>query len=404
VYLFLSTRKSKTATVQFEVNSERLPGNQLSSTQKILLHSGSPGAQENQEIELLPTGVAAYEQLMALIRGARRSIHVTTFIFGKDQVGLAVVDALSEKAKEGVDVRVLVDSLGATLIRHPSFKRYQQMGGKIAYFMPIFHLPFRGRTNLRNHRKLMVVDGERALVGGMNLAQEYLGPTADPKRWVDLAVSVKGGCVQDLKEIFLRDWAYAHRAEFKKSREPYRASQGGKLLAQVVASGPDVEGDLLYDVLLSAIHESKKNIWIVSPYFIPDEGLTKALDLAVKRGVSVQIIIPERSNHFLADLARGSFIRDLHSVGVQIAFYPKMIHAKVVMIDQTLAIVGSANFDMRSLLFNYELGLVIYSQPSLKDLEKWIQEQQDETGSEFPPANFWRDLVEGIARIIGPIL
>jgi cardiolipin synthase len=380
------------------------PEREISSTERILRFSGVPGVQRNRSIELLTTGVEAYDQIVKLIQGAERSIHLTTFIFGNDPVGRSIVDALAAKAAAGVEVKVLVDSLGALLTRHPSFKKFIQAGGKLAYFMPIFHLPFRGRTNLRNHRKLLVVDGRIAVLGGMNLAQEYLGPSSDSKRWVDLGVVVEGESVPDLSDIFLKDWAFATRDSHVAPAPRTSETDRGELRAQVVASGPDVAGDPLYDVLLNAIHESDESIQIVTPYFIPDESLAKALELATKRGVSVRVLIPRQSNHQLADLARGSFVRHLKGVGVEFGFYPRMIHAKAVLVDRKLALLGSANFDMRSLFLNYELGLLEYSPASLEALGVWIGVKYAETSKGLPEAGFWRELLEGMGRAISPIL
>jgi len=408
LYLFFSGRKFKyglSGKAKIYSTAGRLEGSiELTSTQRILAASGVDGAKLNQSLELLPTGVTAYNRLIEIIHGAQTSIHITTFIFGNDPVGRAVVAALAERASAGIDVRVLVDSLGATLISHPSFAQFTSAGGKVAYFMPVLHLPFRGRTNLRNHRKLMVVDGTVAVLGGMNLAQEYMGPTEDANRWIDLGLQLKGACVGDLEKIFLQDWAYATHSPAPAIPVSVVASRTGEILAQVVASGPDVVGDPLYDLLFNAINEAKKSVWIVTPYFIPDESLMKALELAVKRGVAVHVIIPQASNHRMADLARGSFVRQLISVGVDFGFYPRMIHAKAFLVDGELAILGSANLDMRSLLLNYELGLVIYDSTTLRDVKEWIRQRHGETVQGLLKSGFWREIGEGIGRAIGPIL
>ena len=408
LYLIFSSRKfpsrlSRKSKI-YKPSASNNALDDLPLIRKILRSSGVSDAKSNREMELLPTGVRAYDKLIELIQGAQTSIHVTTFIFGNDVVGKAVVEALTKKASAGVDVRVLVDSLGAALIRHPSFAKLKRAGGKIAYFMPVFHLPFRGRANLRNHRKLMVVDGKFALLGGMNLAQEYLGPTESLTRWVDLGLSVVGDCVTDLEDIFLQDWAYAIKDGRGSSLVSSSAPAGGKFLAQIVASGPDVLGDPLYDVLLSAINDAKSSIQIVTPYFIPDESLTKALELAVKRGVDIHVILPRRSNHYMADLARGSFIRELIAMGVEFDFFPRMIHAKAVLVDHTFAVLGSANFDMRSLLLNYELGIAIYSDEVSHSLAEWILKIRDETTQGIEKAGLWRELAEGVGRVLGPML
>lgn len=408
LYLIFSNRKfttrlQKKAKIYGRFSQPR-SASELSSIQRILRSSGVPEPKLNERLDLLPTGVTAFERITDLIRNAKHSIYITTFIFGNDEVGRAVVSALAERAAAGLDVRVLVDSLGATLIRHPSFSSLKNAGGKLAYFMPVIHLPFKGRANLRNHRKLMVVDSEIAVLGGMNLAKEYLGPTDDPHRWVDLGIAIEGGCVADVESVFLQDWAYATREAAGSPEKSSSTDSKDGPLAQVVASGPDVVDDPLYDVLFSAINEAQKTIRIVTPYFIPDESLTKALELAAKRGVEVQIVIPRRSNHRLADLARGSFVRQLSGVGVHFGLYPRMIHAKAVMIDRRLAIVGSANFDMRSLLLNFEIGILIYSEQVLHSVEEWMRLRLHESAPAKPKSGFWRDLAEGLGRVVGPLL
>ena len=410
LYLFLSERKfgskSKKKRKLYEPAPNSIITVPLPATEKILLASGTPPVRSNSTLNLLSNGEDAYQKIIELIQGAKKSIHITTFIFGDDVVGNAVVNALCERAKSGVDVRLIVDSLGATLLKHPSFNRLKQAGGKFAYFMPVFHLPFRGRTNLRNHRKLMIVDQKFAVLGGMNLAKEYLGPKPDPNRWIDLGILIQGDSVSDIQEVFLQDWAYANHEENPSSirTSPALPVNSNEKLSQVIASGPDIHGDPLYDVLLNSIYNVKTALWIVTPYFIPDESLTKALELAARRGVSIHVILPRHSNHKLADFARGSFIRQLSAAGVHFCFYPKMIHAKAVLIDQSLAILGSANFDMRSLLLNYELGILLFSKENLEALQNWIVARKNESTIKLPEDGFVRELLDGIGRVLGPIL
>jgi cardiolipin synthase len=408
IYLLLSGRKftgrrgSKAKIYRSRASVDSLES--LNPTQRILHFSGFPEARANRAIELLPSGQEAFRKILESIGGARKSIHVTTFIFGNDAVGATVTKALVEKAAEGVEVRVLIDAVGAKLSGHPDFGSLKKNGGLVEYFMPILHLPFRGRTNLRNHRKLLLIDGKSAILGGMNLAQEYMGPTPDKTRWVDLALHLEGDCVRDLEEVFLHDWAYACHEEVRLPKFEASAPDERRLLAQVVASGPDVVGDSLYDILLNAIHGAKKSVRIVTPYFIPDESLTKALELVAKRGVEVHIVIPRKSNHPLADLARGTFVRQLESFGVQFGLHSRMIHAKAVLVDDSLGLLGSANFDMRSLLLNYELGVAIYSPQVCQEIGKWILERHRETTRWVSKPGFWRETGEGIGRVVGPLL
>jgi cardiolipin synthase len=372
---------------------------------RILAASGIPDPRENEGLTLLENGEVAFARYMTLIEQAKTTIFVTTFIFGNDTVGRALLAALASKAKSGVEVRVIVDSIGAVMTRHPSMLKFKSSNGQLAFFMPVLHVPFKGRSNLRNHRKLLIVDGEFAIIGGMNLAKEYMGPTPDIKRWTDLAIEVDGGSVADLTNVFLQDWAFAKHVPDEVVEVPaaIMARSAGHV-AQVVPSGPDLAGDPLYDVLLNMIFSARREILIVTPYFIPDESLEKALDLAAKRGVKVSVLLPRKSNHLLADIARGSFIRQLMISGVQFHFYGKMIHAKAVLVDDSVGLLGSANFDMRSLLLNYELGLMIYDEPFLKSVRGWYETHVKSTTKDFPAAGFWRETLEGIGRVIGPMI
>ena len=378
---------------------------ELLGIQRILSEACMPKSKGNDFIELVTNGEQAFSKNRDLIQSAKKSIFVSTFILGNDPVAKALIESLTEKAGSGVDVRVLIDSLSTMVLGQPSLKMFKKSGGKVAYFMPIFHLPLRGMFNLRNHRKLLIVDGQFSILGGMNLTEDYMGPEINEKRWVDLVLTIQGACVSDLQNIFLQDWDFATgKTNHSDIEEPNIESNKRGQFAQVIASGPDVVGDPLYDVLLSSIHLAKSEIQIVTPYFIPDESLAKALELAAKRGVKVQILVPRRSNHILADFARGSFIRQLESAGVEFNFYNEMIHAKAVLIDNAYGIFGSANFDMRSLLINYELGLLVYDETILRQVKKWIEACLVRSTQGYPKEIFWLQITEGIGRIIGPLI
>lgn len=406
LYLFLSTRKLRPAPAPTIAADDA-----LTDIQKLFCKLGAPPPRTNSKIELLTSGESAYRDLLAAIQNARRSIFITTFIFGNDDVGVAITSALVEKAETGVEIRLLVDSLGAAAIGHPCFDKLKGSRAKVAYFMPVLHIPLRGRTNLRNHRKLMVIDSEIAFVGGMNLAEEYMGPRKSKSRWVDLAVRIEGGCVADIENLFRADWLYATNDDLSPpglppapTGPPSAASAGTQTNAQLIASGPDVASDPLYDLLLTSIYRARRSIAVVTPYFIPDESLAKALELAAKRGLSVRVIIPKRSNHRLADLARGSFVRQLTEAGVEFGYFPRMIHAKAVLFDNDLGLVGSANFDMRSLLLNYELGLALYSNESLAALASWMEARFQETTRPQLSTSASLQIAEGLGRVLGPLL
>jgi cardiolipin synthase len=362
----------------------------------MLCASGAPPPRGDNGFELLSTGELAFATVIDTLETATRSIYVSTLILGVDEVGDAILDVLERKAKAGVEVCVLLDAL---FMRRAGL---QQAGGRVAWFMPVVHVPFLSqlRANLRLHRKIIVVDGQVAIVGGMNLAHEYMGPTPAPERWRDLSARVRGPAVDDLATVFRADWAFAGKDELAA---PPASPPSGQTALQVVGSGPDVADDLIYDAFLSAVFAAHRRLWIATPYFVPDEGLLRALVLAVRRGVDVRVVVPRRSNHRTADYAGASYLRALAAAGGTIACYePGMMHGKAVLVDDTLAVIGSANVDMRSLFLNYEVAVFCTTSSDVASLASWFESLLGSCGP-LAPAGRTKALVEAVARLIGPL-
>jgi cardiolipin synthase len=374
--------------------------------ERILQSHGVPPACAGNRVTVVPNGEETYRQLVRILDGAERSIHITTYILGRDAVGEAIVERLAQKAKQGVEVRLLLDDVGSWRVGHRFLAPLVEAGAKVAFFMPMIHLPFRGRANLRNHRKIVVMDGRWGMVGGMNLASEYMGPTPDPTRWRDLSLFLSGPVVPALAELFRSDWKFATGEELGTDvRPPLPPEPAGDSLSQVVASGPDVAGDPLYEALVSAIFTATRRIWVVTPYFVPDETLARALDLAARRGVEVRLVVPAHSNHLMADLARGSYLRQVHNAGGRVLlFEPGMVHAKVVLIDDSLAVIGSANMDMRSLFLNYEVALFLYSRLPIEATAAWIESLMAECTTGLPISSRASELAENVVRLLSPLL
>ena len=376
----------------------------MSALERMLHQSGVPPRSNGNTLDVLPDGETTYVEYLSAIRGARRTIHLASFILTLDATGMEILTALEERARAGVEVRLLLDGLGSFWTFRYRLRALRAAGGRIAYFLPLFHVPFFGHSNLRNHRKLLIVDERVALLGGMNLALAYLGPTPDPKRWTDLDVKVSGPVLGDLVALFCADWEFASGEELARAEVPESAASGSATL-QVIASGPDVVGDPLYDAILSAIFDAKERIWIATPYFIPDDALAKALEISAKRGVEVRLIIPRRSNHSLADLSRGAYLRQFVRAGGHIEYFQgAMLHAKTVIVDDQYAVVGSANFDMRSLLLNFEVCLVLYSRAEIDAVGNWFRATRAISRPEPLATGFGVETLEGIGRLIGGFL
>ena len=232
------------------------------------------------------------------------------FILGDDATGRAVVDALARRAACGVAVRVILDAVGSARSRRHAAAVLGAAGGEVRMFMPLRHSPVRGRTNLRSHRKLGVFDGERVFAGGMNLADEYMGPGAPATpapRWRDVAAVVCGPVAADAAALFESDWVFCGGSKRARRARSARAAAGaapGDAIVQLVPSGPDMVTDTVYDLFLTGIFGARERVAIVTPYYVPDDVLQHALVLAARRGVRTEVVVPSRSNHRVADIAR----------------------------------------------------------------------------------------------------
>src|SRR5450755_470909 len=338
-------------------------------------------------------GAEAHRAALDVIASAEHSLDVCTFILARDGLGDEISAALRAKAEAGIRVRLLIDGIGAWLSGRLDVARLRSAGVEVVKFVPPFRSILRGRANLRNHRKMVVADTTRLWCGGRNFAAEYF------HEWHDLSFDLRGELVQRACEQFEKDWAYATRTEVAPQCDPVPHAIAGTdaPLAQLVPSGPEQVDDTVQALLLSGCFMARRRILAVTPYFIPDATLLMALALAARRGVVVDIVLPRRSNHRLADVARHRPLRDLAAAGARIWLEPYMLHAKAVVIDDQLALAGSANLDLRSLFLNYELMVAFYEPADVGRFAAWIEgERRDAVRFEPREPSLLRDLVEGL--------
>jgi cardiolipin synthase len=240
----------------------------------------------------------------------------------------------------------------------------------------------------------------------MNLAHQYMGPRKTEDRWHDISMRITGPAAGQAFEIFRSDWEFAASENLEPLALPIPKEDITATIAlQFVASGPDVENDALREALMISLFRAHQRVWIVTPYFVPDDLLLEGLCMAAQRGVDLRLITPERSNHRLADWAREGYLSQLQDAGAQIHFYkPRMLHAKALLIDESVAVIGSANMDMRSLLLNYEVGLCIYSLDVIRQLEEWMQGLMRACSERQPHHSATLTMIEGISRLFAPLL
>ena len=372
---------------------------------EVLKSYGVADASENEYVELYTDSTKAYEKFMRCIKEAKKSIYISTYILKYDDVTKHIIDLLVQKAKNGVEIKILIDSLGSLglyLFPH-RLKELKQAGAQIRFFMPSFQMPFRNYINLRNHRKIYLFDDKIVLSGGMNISNEYFGPQNERSRWEDMLFLIEGSSVELFFEIFASDWFYASNEKLDFTTQT--THKQGEAFVQVVPSGPDMSQEVLYEALLSAIYSAKKRIWIVTPYFIPNSSLIQALIIAKHRGVDVKLITPSRSDHLMVDLARSSYMRELEETGVDVVLYNgAMLHAKAILFDDTSTMLGSVNLDNRSLLLNYEVATFVYSTKIIQSVELWMHKLFSNSSIGMKPVSKPRKIVENLMRIAAPQL
>ena len=378
-----------------------------------VMASGAAAPVAGNALEQLVTGEAAFAALEREIRAAKHSIHITTFILGADDTGRRIVKLLTERARTGVKVRLLLDSVGCMFVHRSFLLPIKKAGGEVVWFMPVLPFTSRGSANLRNHRKIAIFDCCTAIVGGHNLARDYMGPTPFRKRFADFGAVIRGPAAALLNEVFIADWCFASRQPV----EPLHAEitnhavlePKGQTELQVVASGPDVPGDPLYEGILAMIQEAKQSLWIVTPYFLPDEVLLRSLKVKAHAGCQITLIVPARSNHPVTDLARRHYIRVLRRAGLKVWLYQGgMMHSKAMIVDDRIALFGSANLDPRSLFVNFEVGVLVHSSADVVAIRNWalellprcIQPKVERSGKR----RIIGTILEDVSRLLAPLL
>lgn len=346
-------------------------------------------------------GTQALQALRRLIDGARQTLEVSTFILGRDVLGHEIAEKLKQRAREGVKVRLMIDGIGIYLGGYPDLKKFAQAGVEVVRFVPPFRSPKRGRTNLRNHRKMVIADGTQLWCGGRNLAAEYFEGDTRPilgrKPWLDLSFDLSGEIARQALAQFEADWAFATERPAPGAPISESAEPGSSSLAQLVASGPDHPDDTILTLLISSCFTSQRRILAVTPYFVPDNALLTALSLAARRGIEVDLVVPEKSNHRMADFARHRSLRELVTAGGRVWIHPRMIHAKAVVIDDELVLAGSANLDGRSLFLNYEMMIAFYDRKAVHGFARWVEARRQECApyaAQRP--GMLRELAEGL--------
>ncbi|BCZ48833.1 major cardiolipin synthase ClsA [Clostridium gelidum] len=365
----------------------------------------------NNNINVYANGEDKFKQLIEDIKNAKRYIHIQYYIFKNDTLGKSIIEELTQKAKNGLEVRLLVDSMGSRKLTKKAIKEYVDAGGKFSIFFPGILPHINTRINYRNHRKIVVIDGEYGYVGGFNVGDEYISKDPEVGFWRDTHVRIEGEAVDDLNERFLLDWCYAASEEIK-GYEKY-SQKGNKTVGdvgiQIVTSGPDHKEQYIRNAYIKLINNAKENVYLETPYLVPDLPILESLKISALSGVDVRIIIPGKPDHFFMQWAASSYIGELLEAGIKIYNYQNgFIHAKTIVADSTVMSIGTANLDIRSFKLNFEVNAFIFDDRIAKEGE--IQFMKDMEASKEITKEIYNNrsisirIKESLIRLVSPIL
>ena len=327
---------------------------------------------QNNSVEFITDGRQMFDTMMQDIMSARETINIMFFIVKNDETGRQFIDALTQKAREGVEVRLLLDSMGSRQINDRVLRDFLDAGGKRAYFFPrklnLVNFDF----NYRNHRKLAVIDGIIGYTGGFNIAREYLGLKKKFGYWRDTHIRITGQSVQDINARFILDWRTASKEKIVLSEAFYSGviSEGNTGI-QIVSSGPDSVKEEVKRSLMKMITSAERSIYVQTPYFVPDDSILESLKMAAQCGVDVRVMIPCMPDHPLVYWATYSYAGELVKSGGRVFIYENgFLHSKTMVVDGEVGTVGSANFDRRSFSLNFESNAFIYDKKEAQTMER----------------------------------
>lgn len=358
---------------------------------------GCPAPSAGNRIAFHDGPGTAAQALWQMLDGAERRVDVLLYVLRPDASGRDFVRRLTALARRGVEVRMMLDWLGTLRRPRAELAALEAAGGQVHIFSPFPGVFSGGRLNLRNHRKLVMADGRVAWAGGRNVGDEYFAPGA----WRDLSFTLEGPVLAECAALFRSDWAVT---DLDPGPFPPALTAAGEARLQLVPAGPDDPEDRLHNGLVAAIHRADRRVWIATPYYVPSEPLSAALCTAARRGVDVRIALPAKSNQWTADLARGAYLREAAAAGCRILRQRRgMMHAKAALIDD-LGLAGSANFDLRSMLLNFEMMFACHDAATVAALEARFLALAPDCDEGLPATGSLRRLAEGVVRLGAPIL
>lgn len=368
----------------------------------------------NNNVTVMVNGEAKFPDVFESLRSAKHHIHIEYYIYENDTIGNELAQILIEKAKEGVEVRFIYDDFGSSGIRKNIAHQLREAGVEAYPFYKIKLIMLANRMNYRNHRKIIVVDGTIGYIGGINVSDKYINNDKDDKLyWRDTHLKIVGNSVFNLQTIFLADWNFCANQKIRYSSnyfpEKSEAEHYGNHLVQIVSSGPDSKYPKIKYTLIQAILSAEKEICITTPYFIPDKSFLEAINIAALSGIEVKLLVPTKSDSVIVNTTSQSNFQELLDVGVKIYAYDKgFIHAKTMVCDQKVAIIGTANFDNRSFDLNFEINAIVYDEQIATEIsnlfEKDISFSTQILAEEWSKRPLFRKLMEKVLHLFSSLM
>lgn len=361
-------------------------------------------------VKIFTKGEDKFRELFKDIRNAKKFIHVEYYILRMDELGKAFIEELGRKVEEGVEVRLVIDGMGSKGLRKKDMRYIESLGIKFAIFFRGTLPHINTRINYRNHRKIVVIDGTVGYVGGFNIGNEYLTGGKDFKFWRDTHVKIQGEAVNELNKRFIQDWDYAAEGDIDDYKEYFPKSKDyGRIGIQIVSSGPDHNEEYIKNAYMKIINNAKKNVYIQTPYLVPDESMLEALKISALSGVDVRILVPDKPDHFFMEWILSANVEALIKFGVKMYRYKKgFIHSKTIVADGEVCSIGTANLDIRSFRLNFEINAIIYDEEvALGQEEVFFRDIDDSVlidPEKFAKRSRSLKIKESLIRLLAPIL
>jgi len=394
-----------------EEHHENIHGHEALIT---LLMNDARAVLSYNKVELLINGEEKFPAVIEALKAAKEFIHIEYYIFDDNGIGRSIIELLKEKAAAGVTVRFIYDDFGSSDINDGLLREMREAGMFVFPFYEVKFFLLANRLNYRDHRKIIIVDGETGFIGGINVSDKYINNgDAGKLYWRDTHVKITGPAVNSLQYHFIANWNFCSESMLKIEPslfpEDTLKDPEENDLVQVVAGGPDYPSSSIMLSFFAAIARAKERVYITSPYFIPNESICEALKMAALSGKDVRLLLPGISDSLIVNAAARSYFQEMLTSSVRIYLYQKgFIHAKTVIVDDSLSIIGTANMDARSFDLNFEINSVIYSKHINGQLyDIFIQDiafSEEATLAQWGKRKWWQELRDDVARLLSPLL